>query len=90
MFGSLTMLFFSVVLIAYGFIALFKKDWIWKIRAFSARLEGKEVAKRDDEDIAKINRMGNMMAIAALILGLISFVMNIMTLVILLNPQASV
>lgn len=86
MFNFILMFFFSIWLIAYGYIALFKKEWIWKLRSFSARLEGKDGLKRDDEHIAKINRMGNLMAILSLILGLIGFVMNLITLIIYLNP----
>jgi hypothetical protein len=84
------MFLFSVLLMAYGFIALFKKEWIWKLRSFSARLEGRDNFKRDEEHTAKINHMGNMMAIAALILGFIAFVMNIATVWIMLNPNQSV
>lgn len=73
---------FSFYLIGYGLIALFKKDWIWKLRNFSARVEGKDKIKRDETDVAKIDRMGNVMAIIALVLGITGVVMNIMLMVI--------
>jgi hypothetical protein len=87
MLSFILMFLFSIWLIAYGLIALFKKDWIWKIRSFSAGLEGKGDLKRDEVHTEKINRMGNTMAIISLVLGIIGFVMNIATLIIFLNPQ---
>lgn len=87
MFSFVLMFFFSIWLIAYGLIALFKKDWIWKLRSFSAGLEGKSNLKRDEAHTERINRMGNMMAIIALILGIIGFAMNLITLMIYLNPE---
>lgn len=86
MFSFILMFLFSIWLITYGLIALFKKDWIWKIRSFSAGLEGKSDLKRDEAQTGKINRIGNMMAIIALILGIIGFVMNLITMMIYLNP----
>lgn len=90
MFSFILMFSFSIILMAYGFVALFKRDWIWKVRVFSARLEGKGDLKRDEISSARINRMVNVMAVAALILGIISFVMNVATLVIYLTPEISV
>jgi hypothetical protein len=87
MFSFILMFLFSVLLIFYGFVGLFKKDWIWRLRSFSARLEGKDELKRSEEHTMKINRMGNMMAIAALLLGSLGFVMNLITLIIYLNPD---
>jgi hypothetical protein len=74
----LLMFAFSLYLISYGLIALFKKEWIWKLREFSARVERKDKFKRDEDHIGKIDRMGNIMAIIALTLGVIGFVMNVM------------
>lgn len=78
----LSMFVFSLYLIAYGLIALFKKEWIWKLREFSAWIEGKEKLKRDTEHTARIDRMGNQLAVVSLLLGVTGFVMNVMLLVI--------
>jgi hypothetical protein len=74
----ISMFVFSLYLIAYGWIALFKKDWIWKLRDFSARIERKEKLKRDTEHTARIERMGNAMALLSLVLGITGFIMNVM------------
>jgi hypothetical protein len=65
----------SLLLIAYGVVALFKKDWIWRVREFSARIEGKENLKRDEYQ--SINQLGNGMAVISLIAGVTLFAMNI-------------
>ena len=65
----------SLLLIAYGVVALFKKDWIWRVREFSARIEGKENLKRDEYQ--SIHQLGNGMAVISLIAGVTLFAMNI-------------
>lgn len=74
------MLLFCLYLVAYGYMALFKKEWIWKVRNFSARLEGKGKVK-PDERAQSVNKMGNILGALALILGIIGVVMNIALLV---------
>lgn len=88
--GFILMIGFSLLSMAYGFVALFKKDWLWKLRGFSASVEGKGGKKRDEDSIAQMNRMGNVMGIIALILGAIGFFMSIATLYIYLQTQAGV
>lgn len=65
-----------VLLIVYGWAALFKKDLIWKLRSWSARLEGKDL-KRDDR-VTSVNRMGNLMGGLALLLGIVGLVLNVL------------
>ena len=84
------MIVISLGSMTYGFVALFKKDWLWKLRGFSASVEGKSGQKRDEESIAQMNRMGNLMGIIALILGAIGFFMSIATLYIYMQTQAGV
>lgn len=88
MLGYILMIGFSVYLMAYGFIALFKKDLLWKIRGFSAKIEGKSGEKRDEETTAKMNRMGNIMGGLALILGALGFILSVATMVIYMQAQA--
>jgi hypothetical protein len=88
MLSFILMLGFSVYLMAYGFIALFKKDFLWKLRSFSAKVEGKSGEKRDEATVANMNRMGNMMGIAALVLGAIGFVLALAAMVIYMQSQA--
>ena len=71
----------SILLIAYGFIALFKKDWIWKVREFSARLEGKGHLKRDGS--GSVNILGNLMGVLAILLGMLGLVTNVGMLVLI-------
>lgn len=75
------MISLSLLLIAYGFIALFKKDWIWKVREFSARLEGKGHLKR--EGTSTVDILGNMMGILAILLGLLGLITNVGMLVLI-------
>lgn len=75
------MIGFSVILVAYGLIALFKKDWIWKVREFSARLEGKGQSKRDAG--SNLDTMGNIMGVFALVLGILGIIMNVAIFVVL-------
>ena len=75
------MISLSVLLIAYGFIAIFKKDWIWKVREFSARLEGKGNLKR--EGTSNVNMLGNIMGVLAILLGALGLVTNVGMLVLI-------
>ena len=81
MLQNILMIAFCIILVAYGLVALFKKDWIWKVREFSARLEGKGNIKR--EEGTSIETMGNAMAIAALLMGLVGIATNVAMLVLL-------
>ena len=81
MLQNMIMIGFSIFLVAYGLIVLFKKDWIWKVREFSARIEGKGQSKRDNA--SNINTMGNIMAVFALILGILGIAMNVAFFVVL-------
>jgi hypothetical protein len=88
MLSFILMIGFSVYLMAYGFIALFKKDFLWKLRGFSAKIEGKSGEKRDEVTVAKMNRMGNIMGTLALILGAIGFLLSLAAMVIYMQAQA--
>jgi hypothetical protein len=88
MLSFIVMIGFSVYLMAYGFIALFKKDLLWKIRGFSAKIEGKAGEKRDEETTANLNRMGNIMGTLALILGIVGFIVSLAAIVIYMQAQA--
>ena len=85
----LLMLGFSLYLAGYGFIALFRKEWLLKIRAFSARLEGKGNIK-NEELIDDGNSARNMMAIAALVLGVLGVILSIAFFVIYVQAQSGV
>ena len=62
---------FSIYLIAYGSIALFKKDWIQKFRSRFGQSAGDGKTKNDD------TLKGNWLAVVSLVLGIISLLMNI-------------
>ena len=67
---------FSIYLIVYGFIALFKKEWIWKLRNLSSAMESKDKLKNQtgtEDGPRKVNYL----AVLSLILGIISLLMNI-------------
>lgn len=85
----LFMLGFSLYLAGYGFIALFKKDWLLKIRAFSARLEGKGNIKNEDL-INDSNTARDAMAMAALASGVIGILLSIGYLYVFVVAQADV
>ncbi|MEM9951765.1 MAG: hypothetical protein AAFV93_05540 [Chloroflexota bacterium] len=80
---------FSLYLAGYGFIALFKKEWLLKIRAFSARLEGKGNIK-SDELINDGNTARDAMAVIALAFGVIGIVLSIAFFVIYVQAQSGV
>lgn len=72
---------FSLYLIGYGFIALFKKEWIQKLRSASSQTEGREKLKNDD------SLRKNWLAILSLVFGFISLLMNI-AMIVLMNRAA--
>lgn len=88
MLSFILMIAFSLYLAGYGFIALFKKDWLLKIRAMSARLEGKNL--KNEELIADGSTARTAMAIIALVLGIIGLVMSVMTIVVFMQAQSGV
>lgn len=83
------MIAFSLYLTAYGFIALFKQEWLMKIRAFSARIEGKGDVKHEDLQ-NNVGAARKMMAAASLVLGLIGVVLSVMMLIIAIQAQSGV
>jgi hypothetical protein len=84
------MMVFSLGSMAYGFVALFKKDWLWKLRGFSASVEGKGGVKRDEDRVASMNRIGNVMGVIALLLGAAGFILTLAVMYIYLQAQAGV
>lgn len=77
---------FSLYLASYGFVALFKQEWLTKLRAFSARVEGKS----DIENSDLMNNIGiarRVMAVLALVLGIAGLVMSIIMLVLYIQAQ---
>jgi hypothetical protein len=90
MLGFILMLVFSLGSMAYGFVALFRKDLLWKLRGFSASVEGKGGTKRDEETMEQMNRMGNVMGTIALLLGMIGFIMSLAVMYIYFQMQAGV
>lgn len=90
MLSFLPMIAFSILLMAYGYIALFKKDLLWKIRGISAKVEGKSGEKRDSSTLANMNRMSNIMGTLSLILGAIGFFLTLAVMYIYFQTQAGV
>ena len=90
MLSFILMIGFSIYLMAYGFIALFKRDLLWKIRNFSARVEGKGSEKRDAENMENLNRMSKIMGTLALVLGAVGFIMSLAVMFIYLQAQGGV
>lgn len=74
MFSFILMILFSVYLASYGYIALFKKEWLFKLNAYVTG----DKYKRHDQ--ASSNRMRTILATAALILGVIGLVMSVIIL----------
>jgi|GEM_PF-4521736 len=83
----LIMIGFSLYLAAYGFVALFKQEWLMKVRAFSARVEGKGDIKHDDltNNIGMARRV---MAVLALLLGVAGLVMSVIMMVVYFQAQS--
>ncbi len=81
------MIGFSLYLAAYGFVALFKQEWLMKVRAFSARIEGKGDLKHEDL-IESVGQARKIMAVLALIFGIIGFIMSVMVLVIAVQASS--
>lgn len=88
MLSFLPMIAFSLFLMTYGYIALFKKDLLWKLRGFSAKVEGKAEAKRDADSVASMNRMSKIMGTLALILGALGFFLSLAVMYIYFQAQA--
>ncbi|MGB7338921.1 MAG: hypothetical protein WBC91_08525 [Phototrophicaceae bacterium] len=85
MLSFLLMIAFSLYLTGYGFIALFKKEWLLKIRAMSARLEGKNL--KNEDLITDGSTARTIMAVLALTLGIIGVIVSIMTVVVFMQAQ---
>lgn len=81
------MIAFSLYLGGYGFIALFKPEWLMKIRSLSAKIEGKGDLKHEDIQ-ANVGQARKIMAIASLIFGLIGLIISIATMVIYIQAQS--
>jgi len=87
MFTFILMIGFSIYLAAYGFVALFKQEWLMKVRAFSARIEGKGDLKHEDL-IESVGQARKIMAVLALVFGVIGVIMSIMVLVIAIQASS--
>ncbi len=85
MLSFLLMIAFSLYLTGYGFIALFKKEWLLKIRAMSARLEGKNL--KNEDLITDGSTARTIMAVLALTLGIIGVIVSIMAVVVFMQAQ---
>ena len=88
MLSFVLMIGFSLYLMAYGFIALFKKDWIWKLRSVSARVEGKTNSKRDEESASRMNQIGNVLGTIALVAGIIALALSLASIMLFFQADA--
>lgn len=89
MFSFILMIGFSISLMSYGFIALFKSEWLMKLRSFSAQIEGKSEQKHDNvnENLATARKI---MAIFALVLGTIGLIVTLATIFVYLQAQSGI
>ena len=81
------MIAFSLYLAGYGFVALFKQEWLMKVRALSARIEGKGDLKHEDLN-ASVGMARKIMAILSLIFGVIGLAMSVMVLIIAIQASS--
>ncbi|MGJ3237751.1 MAG: hypothetical protein ACFE0Q_03495 [Anaerolineae bacterium] len=86
MFSFIIMMAFSLYLAGYGYIALFKQEWLMNVRAFSAKVEGKGELKHEDltETVGQARRI---MAVISLMLGVIGLVLSVMMIVLYIQAQ---
>ncbi len=87
MLSFILMIAFSLCVMLYGFSALFKPEWLMNVRAFSAKIEGKE-AHKHDELSSNLSQARKVMAILALIVGILGLAVSIATLFIYFQAQA--
>lgn len=87
MVSFILMIVFSLCVMLYGFSALFKPQWLMNVRAFSAKIEGKEGHKHDELS-SNLTQARKVMAIVALVLGVLGLVVSIASLYIYFQAQA--
>ena len=86
MLGFIVMIGMSISLTGYGFAALFKQEWLMKLRAFSAQIEGKE----NNELPSNLSQARKIMAILALILGIVGLIVTLGSIFIYFQAQSGV
>lgn len=78
MWNFLLMIAFSLYLIGYGYIALFKREWL-------AKLSGS--TQKNDQSSANFSQARSILAWTSLVFGGIGLVMTIVTMVIVFQSQ---
>lgn len=84
MLSFLVMIGLSLSLTGYGYVALFKKEWLMKLRAFSAQVEGKE----KNELTNTLSQARKIMAILALVLGVVGLIITIASIFVYFQVQS--
>lgn len=78
------MIGFSLYLAAYGFMALFKREWLDMVMAMITRNE------RKSHDTSEPSVATRSLAVVSLALGIIGLIMSVVTLVIFIQAQNGV
>lgn len=87
MFSIILMIIFSGCVASYGYIGLFKQEWLMNLRSMSAKVEGKDGFKHDELS-PNITQARKIMAIAALVLGILGILVSVATLFVFFQAQA--